>query len=255
MDSYADVFDVRGHKYDAAMQAFPQARDQEFVQLFHGLDVSTARRVYDIPSGGGYLRRFLGKGAELVEYDPSQNFGRETAQAIDLEHLQLPRASVDLVVSLAALHHVVNKAGFFRAALQALRPGGWLCVGDVPSGSGVAHFRDEFVGGHHGTGHAGDYLAPGCSHYEKLSTEDIELVRCEVAACPWQFRDTDELARFCRSLFGLIEVSDKDLLDALDRLVGIEPAGDRVGLCWELLYLQFRVADTTKPLPADESVR
>jgi len=241
MDRYAEVFDVRGHKYDAAMRAFPTARDEEFRQLLLGIDVAPLKTVFDLPSGGGYLHRFVAPDAELAEFDPSTDFGSESALSVDLDDLQLPACSADLIVSLAALHHVSNKAGFLTAALQALRPDGWLCVGDVVSGSGVAQFLDEFVGSHNDMGHSGEYLKLKPENYQRLASQYAELIRCELASCNWHFDRFEDLAAFCRGLFGLLGVSDRQLLDALDRYVGIHSTNGGVALDWELLYLQFHV--------------
>lgn len=239
MDRYAEVFDVRGHKYDAAMRAFPSARDNEFLELFRNIDMTSLRTVYDVPSGGGYLNRFIPPFADLVPYEPSADFGSGGAREIDLENLVLPTGTADLIVSLAAIHHVSNKIGFFESALQALRPGGWLCVGDVAKGSNVALFLDGFVGAHNGMGHSGAYLEPEAALYEAIAGEDTQLVRCELAPCRWHFRNVLDLANFCRNLFGLIDVSDDLILDKLSELIGIESAADGVALNWELLYLQF----------------
>jgi len=241
MDKYADVFDVRGHKYDNAMRRFPMARDEEFRQLLHGLDIEHCRRVFDIPSGGGYLRRFLHTEVSLVEFDPSADFGLQGGESIDLENLELETASAELVVSLAALHHVANKAGFFRAALSALTPGGYLCVGDVPKGSPLAAFLDDFVGRYNGMGHSGDYLETDADYYRRLIGTGVDLIRCEESPCHWHFDSRADLAAFCKSLFGLVDVSDDEIVEALDRQVGLSTSKTGVVLHWRLQYLQFQV--------------
>jgi len=239
MDRYAEVFDARGHKYDTAMRAFPSARDEEFRQLFRNIDMTAMRTVYDVPSGGGYLNRFIAPTADLILFEPSADFGSYGTRAVDLERLALPAGAADLVVSLAAVHHVSNKAGFFESALQALRLGGWFCVGDVAKGSNISRFLDGFVGAHNGMGHSGAYLEAKPAIYEAIAGKHAELVRCEVAPCQWHFGSAADLAKFSRSLFGLIDVSDSLILDELHELVGIETADAGVALNWELLYLQF----------------
>lgn len=240
MDKYAQVFELRGHKYDAAMRAFPTARDEEFRQLFVGINVNSLKTVFDVPSGGGYLHRFVAPDAELTEFDPSPDFGLDGAQAIDLEHMKLFANSADLLVSLASLHHVSNKKRFFESGLKALRRGGWMCVGDVVAGSNIARFLDEFVGWHNGMGHSGDYLPFDPALFAKLAGKQAELVRAEIAPCPWNFRNASDLASFCRSLFGLKDVSDSLILDTLNAFIGIESTANGVALNWELLYLQFQ---------------
>ncbi len=242
MDRYFEIFEQRGSRYDRAMRAFPQARDAEFVQLLRGLDIPTDATVYDIPAGGGYLEKFLPAGTELLEFEPSSHFSPRRVHNIDLEALALPRdRRADLIVCLAALHHVANKQGFFSTVLDSLRSGGWFCVGDAARDSKIAHFLDNYVGLHSGMGHEGDYLANEPSQYLEWVNGRAEMTRCELAPCPWQFDNTASLAAFCRDLFGLNGLGDEQVIDALDQHIGLSQNGAGVSLDWELLYLQFRV--------------
>jgi SAM-dependent methyltransferase len=61
-----------------------------------------------------------------------------TAVATPIEELDLPPASVDLVVSSYALHHLrdADKARLVSAAFAWLRPGGRLVIGDMMFGRG-----------------------------------------------------------------------------------------------------------------------
>lgn len=240
MDRYAEVFERRGDRYDRAMRRFPRARDNEFTQLLAGLDVMPLGRVYDIPAGGGYLRRFVAPDAELVEFEPSSHFGSIRAQWVDLEKLDLEPASADLIVSLAALHHVANKREFFEACIDALKPGGWLCVGDGLADSRVARFLDGFVGAHNGLGHAGDYLDADTERYRRMARGKARLTRCELVPCPWEFNCATDMAAFCRDLFGLDDVDDTVIIDALERQIGVQHHRSGVSLGWELLYLRFQ---------------
>lgn len=62
------------------------------------------------------------------------------AVALPIEHLSLPDASVDLVVSNYALHHLrdADKEAVVAAALRWLRPGGRLVIGDMMLGRGAS---------------------------------------------------------------------------------------------------------------------
>ncbi|NJK62121.1 MAG: hypothetical protein HC921_05015 [Synechococcaceae cyanobacterium SM2_3_1] len=80
LDLYRDTFNHRGASYHRAMQKYPAARDREFQLLFADLDLSQVHTVIDIPAGGGYLRRYLPKEIELVEYDPSGDFFHASPQ-------------------------------------------------------------------------------------------------------------------------------------------------------------------------------
>jgi len=242
MDRYFEIFEQRGNRYDRAMQAFPQARDAEFLELLRGVDTTGVGTVYDIPAGGGYLGKFLPAGTELLEFEPSSHFSSRSVRNVDLEALELPAGrGAGLIVCLAALHHIANKQNFFSTALDSLRPGGWFCVGDAAEGSNIARFLDTFVGLHSGMGHKGAYLTEDPSRYSAWVGARAQMTRCEISPCPWRFSDTGSLAAFCRDLFGLNNLGDNELIDALDKHIGLSQTSAGVNLNWELLYLHFRV--------------
>jgi SAM-dependent methyltransferase len=75
--------------------------------------------------------------------------GSITALAAPVESLSLPAASVDLVVSSYALHHLRDrdKAGVVASAFGWLRPGGQLLIADMMLGrGGDAHDRAVIAG-------------------------------------------------------------------------------------------------------------
>lgn len=69
-----------------------------------------------------------------------------TCQVAAVEHLDLPPASADLVVSNYALHHLrdADKQAVVQAAARWLRPGGRLVIGDMMFGRG-ATARDRAI--------------------------------------------------------------------------------------------------------------
>ena len=129
---YADTFGQRGHPYDQAMQRFPDSRNFEFIHLFDQVDLTKTRRTLDLPSGGGYLSQFLPEHCVLDSADPSSQFRKsEAIYELNLESLVLPESHYDLVISLAALHHIENKSGFLNSVANALKPGGFCCFSEL----------------------------------------------------------------------------------------------------------------------------
>lgn len=145
--TYSEIFDFRGYSYDVAMRRFPDARKNEFTRLFDGVEREQLKTVLDIPSGGGYLGRYLPKNLEILAYDSSHSFmtDNRSVRFISLEALDLPANIADLAISLAATHHIENKQDFFDSVLRSLKPGGRYCIADVLGGSKIARFLDEFV--------------------------------------------------------------------------------------------------------------
>ncbi|PJE80646.1 hypothetical protein CI610_00385 [invertebrate metagenome] len=239
---YAETFNQRGHPYEQAMIRFPDARKREFQRLLDHVVLNPRPVVLDIPSGGGYLSRFLPASSRLVSVDPSDPFQcADGVNSVDLENLSLPKSRYDFVVSLAALHHVKNKKHFLQAVEKSLISGGYCCFADVATGSGISAFLDEFAGKYNGMGHAGAYLEvdspfPGFHNDLGLTIRDHS-----VKACPWIFDSEDNMVKFCRLLFGLFDVKDDFIREALGDYIGFnhvdQENNKRVHLNWELLYI------------------
>ena len=237
---YQQIFKARGSSYDRAMQQFPEARDREFRNLLERVNLDTISRVADIPSGGGYLQQHLPARVKIDSYEPCNEFlTHQHGSPIDLENLDLADDRYDLIASLAAIHHVSNKARFMQRCYESLKPGGYLCLGDVPAKHSIGRFLDNFAGRYNGTGHSGDYLIAD-QISSMAAVQGFSVLGCEVKPCPWVFSQQQDMVDFCTGLFSLTAVGDEELLDALDRYVGISRTPHQLSLDWELLYISLR---------------
>jgi len=245
MSEYQEIFVQRGQSYDQAMQRYPLARDSEFKRLFDHVSLTAAPRVLDIPSGGGYLKKHLPNTSIIDCYEPCEEFNPKNAHAgnVNLENIKIPPNTYDLAICLAAIHHVDNKARFLKNCAVSLRPSAYFCIADVVSDSRIAHFLDDFAGSHNGTGHKGDYLQID-TLFNIAGEQNLEIVHSEEKACPWVFQNTDGMLDFCRLLFGLRDVSDELLKDALQHYIGIGEADGKTLLDWKLLYVTLQKPPT-----------
>lgn len=238
---YDRSFAVRGHSYDMAMQLYPHVRHREFAQLFESVDWQAINHVLDIPSGGAYLQRHLPAHCQLDSIDPCQNFRAKAAGgSLILDTMNLPRKRYDLIVSLAALHHIENKQTVIDGLFDVLSDDGCLQVADVMAGSVQAQFLDEFAGRYNVTGHQGAYLSRQSFVDFCEARNDIELISNESRNCFWVFADEWAMVDFCKQLFGLVGVDDKLLRAELDRYIGFYYANGKVYLQWQLLYVNCR---------------
>ena len=241
---YQRVFDVRGHSYHEAMQLCPKAREREFAQLFTDIDVSKLKTVLDIPAGGGYLKHYLPAACELDSMEPCAGFkSLEGASVIDLEALSLPHSHYDAVICLAALHHINNKQRFIDSLIAATRVGGNVLIADVNKGSGEAAFLDEFASQYNQTGHSGLYLSIDEVPQYIEGVSCAVLVTHQLRNCQWSFDSKAAMLRFCRLLFGLVDVSDNAILEALSDFVGVSYRDEAVYLEWALLYIHINRID------------
>jgi ubiquinone/menaquinone biosynthesis C-methylase UbiE len=114
--------------------------------------VPAGGRVVDLGCGSGQLAlRLAPLAGSVLAVDVSQamvellernaralGIANVEGRAVPVEQLELPPASVDVVVSNYALHHLrdVDKATAVRAAARWLAPGGRLVIGDMMFGRG-----------------------------------------------------------------------------------------------------------------------
>lgn len=68
--------------------------------------------------------------------------------ALDLETDAPPREQFDLIVTVMALHHIVDLARVLASFAALLAPGGHLCIADLDHEDGS--FHGEGFAGHHG---------------------------------------------------------------------------------------------------------
>jgi SAM-dependent methyltransferase len=242
---YRTTFGQRGSDYDSAMARAPQVRASEFRALVTFAQIQTGERVADVPSGGGYLGAYLPSGVELFEIDTADSFleaarraGKHPLQAASLKELPLESSSVDVVLSLAGLHHEPARDAFYREVARVLRPGGRLVVAEVWEGTKVARFLDGFVD-QHGEGHQGSYLCE--SDLRGIRVAGFSKIEKLLVDVPWRCPTRRKLAEFARELFSVRRATVEDMEATLEREIGFRVASDSqdaefgcVELSWEL---------------------
>lgn len=238
--SYTDIFAARGALYHQAMRRFPEARDEEFAALVRVADIRDGERICDAPAGGGYLARHLPSGCELCYVENAAAFLKDcTGEARRhmvlgrLDALPLGDGCRDHVVSLAGLHHVADKAAFFRQAARVLRPGGVLTCADVWHDSPVRRFLDDFVGAHNETGHSGWYFDEATAG--AVAAGGFRDVQVERIAFAWRFAHAADLPDFCALLFGMDAAGRARIGEAARTYLG---AADARALPWELCFVR-----------------
>jgi len=219
------------------MTSHPACRAEEFLSVIGEADIAPGMTVIDAPSGGAYLADYL-SGVTLVGLETSPAFAtlaKERAEAVLLfrdNTFPLASASVDRVLSIAGLHHVRDKAGFFAEVRRVLKPGGRAVLADVAENSPVRRFLDEFVGKHNETGHSGWYFGPATR--EELRAAGLDIVRERVLRYRWYAADRLQLADFCRTLFGMVRADNAAVADGIGEYLGFHEAPGQCGLNWEL---------------------
>lgn len=245
IQDYETIFDYRGDSYNKATNKYPYARHFERQALLDLLHVEDQFHILDVPSGGGYFafgaREQFGPDIRLTCIEPVASFSEESETLFpvinsSIDQIPLPDHSVDVIASLAGLHHIENREDVFSEWRRLLKYDGQVAVADVREGSGPAKFLNIFVDQYTPQGHKGIFFPEGefSGHLSKLGFDRVEEKSVVV---PWYFDRLEDMAEFCSDLFYLCDVDKQEVLDALDHYVGIRTADDgTVAVNWELSY-------------------
>jgi arsenite methyltransferase len=146
---------VRACLKRAAYSGFGRDRWQHPSEVIAALQIRPAACIAEIGSGGGYFTFRLATAAGprgkvyAVDVDPdliahiatrARRCGADNIQTIlaDAADPHLPAATVDLVFTSNAYHHLADRAAYFRRLRQCLKPTGRVAVIDS-NGAGWFH--------------------------------------------------------------------------------------------------------------------
>lgn len=199
--------------------------------------------ILDLPSGGGYLRPYLPPGTTYLPAETIFEYaGQEELLICDWLNLPLSNASIDVIISLAALHHLIDgRSTFYREMRRVLAPGGRFAIADVAEGSPPARWLDDFVAHASSEGHVARFFR--CDEVTQLREAGFQPVSCEQVEYPWVFASRQEMVDFCRGLFRLDRVSDAEIAAAIDHYLGVtEGPGGGIEMAWSLLHIRATCA-------------
>ncbi len=240
---YKSIFNQRANAYHQAMLMHPNARDQEFQAVLDYARLASGDHVVDYPAGGGYLSWYTPDHIELTHLETSQLFAElghsrspHPLYLCDDHTLPLADDSVDWLLSVAGLHHVMDKQALFNEFARVLKPAAQLILADASQGSKVAEFLDGWVDSHSSLGHSGSYF--NNRTLKELSSAGLALLRLQEKHYHWVFPDKMAAAHYCKHMFGVDLASDMQVLNALEHYLGFDVLPEGVGLKWQLQFIQ-----------------
>ena len=230
-DTYADIFEKRGQAYHEAMRRYPHARDREFNALVDRIPPIAGSLIVDMPSGGGYLRSYLPKDdTQLIAVETTRAFyeqcredERTTRQLSPLNNTGLPANSVDVVVSMAGMHHVENRPAVFAEVYRILKSGGQFCVADVEEASVWDGFLNTFVNEHSSMGHTGQFIND--RFRTDLTESGFSITSDELVEYTWDFDTVDAMITYCTLMFGLDSATPEQVKQGIRRYQGYTQHG------------------------------
>lgn len=221
------------------MASWPNVRDEELALAVELVAARPGDLVLDVPAGGGYLAARFPAGVEVIGVDASVAFTvagrRRSLLAVRAEAGMLPfgEATIDVVVSLAGVHHEEDLGLLLSEWRRVLVDGGRLVLIDVAIASAEARFLDGFVARWNGVGHRGRYLGDEVS--ELVSAAGFDVTAEADVRYHWWADDLSELIGFCTTLFGLRGVDPAGVGEVISDVLGVDHDPDgRVGLRWGL---------------------
>ncbi|MFZ5705551.1 MAG: class I SAM-dependent methyltransferase [Pseudomonadota bacterium] len=238
LDSYADIFARRADRYYRAMDMFPKARDAEFAVVADCLDAD-CKVVYDMPSGSGWLRRYIADDIRYVAVEPAEYFQqrcpsdeRSSSLLAQVEAVPAPAGTACAIISLAGLHHAPDLSVIFAEMHRLLKPGGQLVIADVGAGSSADRFLNVYVDANNSMGHEGRFLDEETARL--LVAAGFEVIEDRQAETPWVFGDRISAGAYCRDLFGIDGQSAEQVCDALADIVGLSEGDGSHVVQWSL---------------------
>lgn len=239
LEEYEDIFKKRGDLYHHSMLLCPNAREDEFAALIKTIPENQRGLLLDIPSGGMYLKPYLDKSHPNLKYegfDPSPQFTSLHAglqESFEFQNLHWEDEYADIVVTLAATHHITEREKYYQEAYRILKPGGIFIVGDVLEGSKQHTFLNGFVNDHNSMGHLGTFLN---EEKELQSFSNVGFKKNEFKAhnYQWNFKNLTQCTEFCRGLFGLDKANKEQISRGLDTYLDLIIADKYTKLGWQL---------------------
>jgi len=231
---YENIFRHRGQSYDLAMNNYPNARDNEFKTLFARFPINNNETILDIPSLGGYLKKYCLQDTVLLSRDFSTSINNISVVS-PYEKWNTP--SVDRIVCLASIHHIEKLDLFLDNISSHIKENGLVHLADVSINSNIANFLDEFVGKYTSTGeHKGLYYNWNNIQFPK----DLSVSSISEIECPWVFESEQDMINYCGLLFDLRDVCDQEILNALTGYIGYKNINNKIYLNWHLTYVDLR---------------
>ena len=229
--------------YHEAMTLCPAARRFEFQYPIELAVPRNGEVMVDFPSAGAYLEPYLHQIAPEAEYHAVEHTLEYEQAGLDVsrgrwDSLPFAPETVDIVLTLAALHHVYpGRELFYQESYRILRPGGRLIIADVAEDTASARFLSEFVNEHSPEGHEARFLRKD-TDVPEIELSGFKVTNYEVRVFHWFYPDKATAVRFCKGLFRLALASDELIWDNLNSYCDMEETASEVRMGWQLAFIR-----------------
>jgi SAM-dependent methyltransferase len=240
MNDYRSIFQKRASDYHFAMQHYPNARFYEFNNLISETNFSVISEVLDIPSGGGYLKKYIPNYIKVNSADFSEGFVDKDIELVLPEKLPYESNSFDVVYCLSGMHHLKNVSKFIEECLRVTRTNGEFIFADVKKDTSVDLFLNQFVNQYNTLGHKGEFFYE--DYFEKFPKIQSKIFDCQYKEYPFVFENQNDMVNFFKLFFGLDKANNTIIYEGIRDILGIKTTGNGIEVNWGLLH--FRIKKT-----------
>ena len=242
---YDKTFEIRGKQYKYAVETYPHVLETELQTAVAMCALKPGETMLNIPAACVSLGSYVPDSVTYVERESNAAFAALTGTPYGrLDNTGLADGSVDVIVSVASLHHATDEERrvFYHECHRILRKGGngRLVIGDVRRGSPQDTWLNEFVNAMNSSGHVGRFwdMEPCGRDFQLLEACGFQ-VSANIQHYDWTFSSVAAMLDFVRNLFGLdLAKDDAALLTAIQSHLGfnVDAKDGSVRFPWELAY-------------------
>lgn len=236
----------RAQGYNTATRTVPNARDSEVNCIEEALayaDISHVKHVVEIGSGQGFSTRVilnnLSEGAKVTAIEPSEHMAlnapsdnRLTMIISSLTSAGLHKDSADMIVSVAAFHHIPNKFQTLLECRSVLRDGGKVVLIDVNHGTEAQRWFDFVVRPYCPSSHEADFLDESLVRI-LAERAGLSHLTSYVHSTPWYFENHQQMVTYARNLFCITDGSP-DIPTLLQKYLNPSVQGGHLAMQWSL---------------------
>jgi len=243
MNNYNDTFNMRYKNFLYAQEKYPLVMKDEYMNALKMCNLKENDVFLNIAADYNSLENLLPQNIKYIPVEINKNFSSVANYLLceDLSNLPFKNQSVDVILSLASLHHsnFYERKTFYKECLRLTKK---LIIGDVIKGSIQDKWLNDFVDKNNSCRHKGIFF----SEEDKILIESVGfIVRTERIKYTWNFGNKEEMIDFCKNLFNLDLISDEEIYNGIENI--LKPKENKFD--WELIYFicenPFRI--TNKP--------
>ena len=231
------AFAHRGPMHKYAIETYPHVLRTEFQTAVHACGLKPGNTLLNIPAACVNLEPYLPPDVHYVRYETHKSLAK--IPHCSLSEIPMADKSVDVILSLASLHHTSDEERdeFYAEVLRILKPGGHLVIGDILRGSAQDSWLNTFVNMYNSAGYQGKFW----------SAEDTELMeyhgfhtKITVHSYTWHFVSESEMLDFCKHRFGLDLATDAKIRGGIQQFLSPRKDDDGIHIPWQLIYFHNR---------------